>query len=335
MQEWVLFVPGFCASDLYRRDEGGDRESKIWLSQVDVAWNGVGILDTDPEISPATLDVVRPGSPLYSVYQPFYAWAAQKGLPVLAFGYDWRAGIDVNGDRLNLLIESHIGTQARFTIIAHSMGGLVAARAIHGLSPEAIPLVRRLITCGTPWRGAFKALQLFSGQHETVETIVALNVAFSRRSKYQWRQETIRTVASWGGAYDLLPMPELITDYPPGEGQDFRTGELLAKVNPWFKQDQYAAAVARRVLNRGLWPEQTHFNFRGTGRETVGPWPVMYDGYPDYWQRGTLGDGVVPEASSRAPQAYDSLNRDFDVDHEQFLSDYLVQLSFSRIMGVA
>lgn len=331
--QWVILVPGFAASHLFRFAANSDRGTKVWLSQLDIAWNGINELDTGDDVSPPILNRVRPGSPLLEVYQPFLQFMASSGVPVLLHGYDWRTDVATNGQRLAAAIEAEVGTKAKFTIIAHSMGGLVAAGALNRLSDAAVPTVERLITCGTPWAGSFKALELFAGTHETVQQVVNLNKVFSHNNRYHWLRETVRVVASWPGSYDLLPMPELMRTYPPGPGQDFRSDGVFAKVNPWFTEVKYNQAVARRPIHVGFPPNIPHYNFRGIGRRTLGPSPTVLDGRPDYWFKALFGDGVVPEFSGTAPVPFNASNRDYDADHEQFLSDAGVLRAVGRIMG--
>lgn len=335
MQDWVLFVPGFAASHLFRLDTGGDRMVKIWLSQTDIAWNGIGQLDTDADISPTDLEHVRPGGPLMEVYQPFYAHLAMKGIPVANFGYDWRADVATNGQRLAdyLLRESTPNT--RWTIITHSAGGLVAASAINRLAASIVPKVAALITCATPWHGSYRSMEMMAGAHETIEEIVNLNRVFSRRSKNEWLMQTVRVVAGWPGLYDLMPMPELMLKYPPAPGQDFISDGVFEKVNPWFSLAKYNQAVARRPIHAEFPPSIVHHNFRGIGRPTPGPSPTMYNGYPDHWPVALLGDTTVPEFSSLAPAVFNATDRQFDADHEQFMNDWRVMGAINAVMGIA
>jgi hypothetical protein len=81
---------------------------------------------------------------------------------VLVFPYDWRLDNLHNGGRLVAAIRARWPDAAanRVTIIAHSMGGLVARAAIE-LAGGA-PLVSRLLTVGTPHLGAPEALTLLA-----------------------------------------------------------------------------------------------------------------------------------------------------------------------------
>ncbi|MGH3937797.1 MAG: esterase/lipase family protein [Pseudonocardiaceae bacterium] len=81
---------------------------------------------------------------------------------VVAVPYDFRRGIEEAAERLDAVVCAHLDGASeaerhkRVTIVAHSMGGLVA-RVWLGM-PGRWPWCRTLITLGTPHRGAPKAL---------------------------------------------------------------------------------------------------------------------------------------------------------------------------------
>ena len=333
MVETILLVPGFAASHLRRRDYGGDRTEKIWLSQIDIAWSGIADLDTDPAISPTTLDRVTPVGVLEEVYQPFIHTMWAWGIEVAAWAYDWRADIQTNAQRLAVWLDDNADPDRRITVVGHSMGGLVATAALNRIADRTIPRIRRLLTCATPWRGSYRALQLFSGDHDIVQTVVNLNRILSRRSKREWTREAVRVVASWPGAYDLLPMPDLMSQYPAGPGQDFRTDAWISAANPWFNATRYAEAVARRPISLPIPESIPHYNLRGTGRTTVGPSPTVFEGTLSHYLFSLYGDTTVPEWSSWAPGALNAIGSDFDADHEQFMNGRSVVTAILRIMG--
>ncbi|MFE7646610.1 lipase/acyltransferase domain-containing protein [Streptomyces phaeoluteigriseus] len=94
------------------------------------------------------------------------------------FGFDWRLPTEHNARRLAQAVERHLaawrahpaskaarafvpdGKPAGVVIIAHSMGGLVAAAA--SLIPGAMADVRAVVTLGSPFHGAVKAVQVIS-----------------------------------------------------------------------------------------------------------------------------------------------------------------------------
>ncbi|WP_436535218.1 lipase family alpha/beta hydrolase [Actinoplanes sp. HUAS TT8] len=87
---------------------------------------------------------------------------------VAEFGYDWRLPVSHNAALLADFADAHLrawrarspGDDVRVVIVAHSMGGLLARHLT--TIPGAADLVRRVITLGTPFYGAAKAVVLLS-----------------------------------------------------------------------------------------------------------------------------------------------------------------------------
>ncbi len=83
---------------------------------------------------------------------------------VETFGYDWR---DDAMNNKKLLVEeikdlySKNQEEEKVTIVAHSMGGMIAKLAILELEQQGLHhMVDKLITIGTPWLGAPDALKV-------------------------------------------------------------------------------------------------------------------------------------------------------------------------------
>jgi pimeloyl-ACP methyl ester carboxylesterase len=95
---------------------------------------------------------------------------------LLPVPYDWRLSNRYNGARLDGIVRPALErwraqggefADARVTFVCHSMGGLVARWYIERCGGAAI--TRKLITLGTPYRGAAKALeQLVNGVHRGI-----------------------------------------------------------------------------------------------------------------------------------------------------------------------
>jgi len=90
---------------------------------------------------------------------------------LIAVPYDWRLSCRYNGRRLGTIVEPALErwraqggpfAEARMVFVCHSMGGLVARWYIEKCGGAEI--TRKLITLGTPYRGAARALaQLING----------------------------------------------------------------------------------------------------------------------------------------------------------------------------
>lgn len=107
---------------------------------------------------------------------------------VVAFPYDFRRSVERIANDLDRVVRARAQGR-RVVLVAHSMGGLVAAWWWAFLS-EGID-VDQIITLGTPYRGAAKALDfLVNGMH-----VGPINVP----------QAVTDTVRTWDSFFDLLP----------------------------------------------------------------------------------------------------------------------------------
>jgi Lecithin:cholesterol acyltransferase len=114
----------------------------------------------------------------YSWIEPYTALLRRvaetvvDGRAVAEFAYDWRLSAEYNAARLVNFCESHIAdwckavvsehycdpADVRLMLIAHSMGGLVAQ--IGSRAPGMTEILREIITLGTPYFGAVKAIRM-------------------------------------------------------------------------------------------------------------------------------------------------------------------------------
>jgi pimeloyl-ACP methyl ester carboxylesterase len=132
---------------------------------------------------------------------------------VFEFPYDWRLSIEYNAQLLAVRCEEVLkawravvtrerysdSDQVRVTIVAHSMGGLVSRYAAEVCG--AAPLVRQIITLGTPYFGAVKSVQMLANGE-------------GARLPHRAARELAR---SCPGVYDLLPRYRCVT---PGIDQN-------------------------------------------------------------------------------------------------------------------
>lgn len=127
------------------------------------------------------------------------------------FAYDWRLSVEHNGKLLARRCSEHLDhwravvtsagyadpAEVRIVLVAHSMGGLVARYATE--VENARTLVRRIVTLGTPYFGAVKAVQMLAtGKGAPVPQRAARRLA-----------------VTCPGVYDLLPRYKCVAQ-PPG-----------------------------------------------------------------------------------------------------------------------
>jgi pimeloyl-ACP methyl ester carboxylesterase len=107
---------------------------------------------------------------------------------LLPVPYDWRLSSRYNGQRLTSIVEPALErwrsqggryADARIVFVCHSMGGLVARWYIEQRGGAEV--TRKLITLGTPYRGAARALeQLVNGVHKALGSLGVDLTGFAR-----------------------------------------------------------------------------------------------------------------------------------------------------------
>lgn len=112
---------------------------------------------------------------------------------VVAFPYDFRRSVEQIANDLDRVVRERAQGQ-RVVLVAHSMGGLIASWWWAFMS-EGID-VDQIITLGTPFRGAAKALDaLVNGM---------------RIGPFALRQAVTDTVRTWDSVFDLLPHYQVV-----------------------------------------------------------------------------------------------------------------------------
>jgi hypothetical protein len=232
---------------------------------------------------------------------------------VTAFPYDWRLPVAYNGDLLADFAGRHLAAWrthpaqatarqidpdgdelARLVLVAHSMGGLLARHACRtqGLADE----VRAVLTLGTPFSGAPKAVLLLSS---------------GRRTPLPLPSAQVRELAvSLPGVYDLLPVYRCVTD---GAGARRLTGADIGAIDA-DKDLAVASFTWREEARSAAFPEGTHVPVVGAFQPTVQS--ITLDGGTVTAHQFTYrpsavgvqrvdtgGDGTVPRDSAQLPGA--------------------------------
>jgi hypothetical protein len=300
-------------------------------------------------------------------YAAFLKALRDAGADVLVFPYDWRLSNRHNARLLERRVlerwfggrpvprERKLRDDERITFIGHSMGGLVA-RSFLESTPLGPVLGRRLITIGTPHRGAplaylhligrtlpFPESPFSSWAHATlVRESRAAGIAVQGELAAQLIPGRIQTalVRFMASTFELLPNYNFVTSRGRAESYadtyanqvHFPTAQPAITIIRRFRATIiHERELAGWLRSRGL---EYHF-LAGTGFPTV----VGYDR-----DRGRLvtrrdGDGTVPLESARPlPTStgnlqVKTLSRDDDFSHQKLCQRLDVQAYCKRVLS--
>ncbi|MBM3128626.1 MAG: FHA domain-containing protein [Chloroflexi bacterium] len=291
----VVFIPGFMGSELWLHNE------RIWPN--------VKAMFTQPElyqfpskepvearhlvsqivVIPRLLKIER-----YSALGDFLCedLGYERNKDLLEFPWDWRLDLYVAAQKLGEQIErwrdQSADARAPITLIAHSVGCLIARYYVEKLGGQSI--VSRMILIGGTHRGMPKALQIFS--------------AFGKQSPLSGIAEPFqRALASTPSVYMLLPT------YPAISSSDGKPIDL-------YRDESWCPGQYRLLLRNALAFYQelsarsktSTICIFGYGMPTI-TGATLENPSPDgFWERIRLkmenqGDDTVPEVSARLPNA--------------------------------
>lgn len=221
----MILLPGIMGSELV--DAGGD---VVWglrpslLAREVFLGNALSRLRLPPDASD---DGIRPSGlvrfpvslPLLTGIEPYAELeqrlfrVAMRAEAVLSFPYDWRRSIEHAAGRLAAAAERHLTSwsttwshlpaaerralpEPKLTLVAHSMGGLVARWFAEVLGGRDI--VRQIITLGTPFAGSLKIVRALADGSYLPFGLFAASL-----------RDTVRT---FPGAHDLIAHYRCVDD---------------------------------------------------------------------------------------------------------------------------
>ncbi|MBK6872816.1 MAG: hypothetical protein IPG94_16020 [Kineosporiaceae bacterium] len=208
---------------------------------------------------------------------------------LLAIPYDWRLSNRYTARRVKAVVEPALArwrarggryADARLVFVCHSMGGLIARWYIE--MEGGAEITRKLITLGTPYRGAAKALaQLVNG---------------APRKLGRLAPDLTPLIRSFPSMYQLTPEYACIT-----HGRDLlKTAETtLPDLNTTMATDAAAFHTALTTAEHARGDTVhaiTHaiVGIRQTSTTTLTPTPTGLDERSTYQAEQLYGDGTVP-----------------------------------------
>jgi pimeloyl-ACP methyl ester carboxylesterase len=266
----ILILPGIMGSKLGHR---GRTPRVLWIDPLQIAAGRLAAL-TLPSAQP----IKAMGVLLFS-YAKLMLQLKIAGCDVRFHPYDWRLSL---GDLGTQLAERIAAERRPVTLVAHSMGGLVA-RAAAKVLPKR--LLRRIIMLGTPNQGSFAPVQALRGTYPFVRRMSTLD---HRHTAEQLAQNVFCT---FPGLYQMLPSPRRFKDIDlydalswPADGP--MPSAVLLREAPAARS--CLAAVDSRM-----------FHIVGVNQETVVGLRRAAAGFEYAMDRN--GDGTVPLSLARLP----------------------------------
>lgn len=261
----VFLLPGIMGSRLgsVRRQS----PSLLWLHPVAIAQGGLSQLALPGSKSLRALGVMLPG------YLKMRLCLEIAGFRPIFHPFDWRADLETLSRALLRSIEKS-GART-VSIVAHSMGGLVARIA---MGQDKEKRIRKLIQLGAPNQGSFAPVQALRAAYPTVRKIASLDLRSSA-------EELARTVfLTLPGLYQMLP-----SQLAPDEPNLFDAGQWPADdlaPNPKILTRAY------KVRSRMPAADGRCSVIVGANQETVTSVALGENGFEYSVRRD--GDGTVP-----------------------------------------
>lgn len=197
LREAVVLLPGFMGS-LLSSIRGVT--TLLWINPAIflkgqssyLELNQDGTRDGSPEIDTVPIAIEK------LVYLKI-SIALRRQTDLYEFPYDWRRPIEWNGDLLQQYIEQWADgdPNQQFTLVGHSMGGLVARAYLTRHTEAAERRMKHLIMHGTPHFGAAGA----------VESMVMGNRNMAIVAKLNEKNAPRRLMLNMPSVYQLLPSP--------------------------------------------------------------------------------------------------------------------------------
>jgi pimeloyl-ACP methyl ester carboxylesterase len=270
----VYILPGIMGSKLGAKAE--HMPHVIWLHPVAIANGGLLELASPRDGKLVASGVMLPG------YLKLKLMLEIAGFRPIFYPFDWRC--DLFDLARGLLDHMEANQHRDVSLVAHSMGGIVARAA---LTIDSKRRVRQLIQLGAPNSGSFAPVQALRAVYPTVRKIAALDRSNSA-------EELARKVfLGLPGLYQMLPSPERCNGLDLFDPNNWPDDDLAPNVD--------LLRSARESRARLMNADKRCFVISGANQETITSLRIVENGFEYTFTRG--GDGTVPLTLADWPNA--------------------------------
>jgi pimeloyl-ACP methyl ester carboxylesterase len=268
----VYLLPGIMGTQLGSERAAPAPADLVWLDPYDVIGGGLERMRLPPSEHLRTL-----GALTYS-YLGLQLRLRAAGHAVVVHDYDWR--VDLRELAGALAARWRADPAPSVSVVAHSMGGLIARSALALPGGER---VRRLVALGAPQRGSFGAAQAIRGTYPTVRRLAALDRFHDAEFLAQ------QVFATFPSIYQLLPTPGL------GDSPDLWASENWPDSGP--APDPRLLVAAREFTTALPEPDTRAIAICGVQQRTVVGLTLAENGF--HYRIDDEGDGTVPLSSAQ------------------------------------
>jgi pimeloyl-ACP methyl ester carboxylesterase len=275
-------------------------------------------------------DIIREVS-CFDFYKPLVETFAAVGFREGGAGdqlhvwpYDWRRDLELLTDRLAARLDALPGGVTSITMVAHSMGGLIARLMLETGKFEAKPWfgkINNFLTLATPHLGAPLALGRILG----LDSAMGISGADFRE---------IGADRRYPSGYQLLPAPQEAACW------DIKAGSTLGELDIYDNAVAGGLGLDPTLVARAAWlhttlakgkapPHIRYFYFAGTGHKTVTRVNVATNS-KQMTRSEDAGDGTVPLWSALPKSAQKQL---VVGEHASFFTETAFKAVFFRLFG--
>jgi pimeloyl-ACP methyl ester carboxylesterase len=308
----VVLIPGIMGS-LLRSIRGST--DVLWVNPVAMVQGRFNELELDENglDRAAHVEIVAFG--LEKLTYLKMSLALHREAELFEFPFDWRRSVEDGADLLARCLERWAAASPgrRFTLVAHSLGGLLARAYLVRYPLRAEALIGRVINLGTPFRGA----------PEIVQALLVGNPDMSLLGMLSRDNDPRRFLRSIPGAYALLPAPPELAGAAAAPF-DWDLHDAAAWGVPGIRQPLLTQARATYAAILGADPQVAQIQIAGGNRSTItgchrtGSGEAASYGWLSAESGAESGDGTVPLSSALIPglEVYYS-----DADHRGMAND--------------
>jgi pimeloyl-ACP methyl ester carboxylesterase len=261
----VLILPGIMGSKLGH--PGKIFNDTLWIDPFEIA---LGHLDKLALGEPAS--GIEPLGVLLFAYLKLKLYLKIKGFNADFYPFDWRRDIDVLGTQLAERLKREGGS--KISLVAHSMGGLVARNAL----AKAGDNVQRLVMLGTPNHGSFVPVQALRGIYPIVRKIAALDL------KHSPEELAGNIFCTFPGLYQMLPWSDKFKRFDIYNAENWPAKGPQPRANLLEK-----ASKIQQTMSRS---DPRFFLVAGVNQETITG--LRFENGSFIYEHSYAGDGTVP-----------------------------------------